>query len=71
MIKLTAMVFINMLTAQLTRVNGKMINNMDRVMSHGWTRANSLVFTMNPRNKVEVCTHGLMAICTLEIGLII
>lgn len=71
MIRPTDMEFTTMLTDLNTKVNGKMISNMARAMSHGLMAASSMVFTLSQRKRGVVCIHGLMATSTLETGLTI
>lgn len=71
MIRPTAMEFTTTLTAPNTKVNGKMISNMEKDMNHGLMAASSTVFMLNQRKKAVACIHGLTVTSTLETGLTI
>jgi len=56
---------------QPTKASGKTTFNLVEEQKHGKMAPNMLVTTKKARSKVMVRIHGLMVLCTKEIGLII
>jgi hypothetical protein len=58
------MAFTCTLTARNTKVTGKTISNMERVMRPGLIVASSMDTMLTQRKKARACMFGLMAINT-------
>jgi len=56
------LVSISMPTDQNTKVNGKMISNMVKVMRLGLMEVNFMATMLTQRKRVKVCIHGLTEI---------